>query len=194
MRVSRNSARSIGEDLALFLLTLILSCYGGAPPPIPLDPVRFLSINDVQLPDTLPNGLGGLARVATVRQRLADQGPILFVLAGNALGSDAKRMVDLLNRAHLDFATFGEHELNLGPDALAIWWPNLSSPGFQQLYPAGRNPFPRWFPGTRFGSRATRWVCSGSLFRVRIPTASGAPIPTARLTGPLRCWAPTPRT
>jgi len=102
----------------LILLALTLSCYGGAPPPIPLDPVRFLSINDVQLPDTLPNGLGGLARVATVRHRLADQGPILFVLAGNALGSDAKRMVDLLNRAHLDFATFGEHELNLGPDAL----------------------------------------------------------------------------
>ena len=91
----------------MILLALTLSCYGGAPPPIPLDPVRFLSINDVQLPDTLPNGLGGLARVATVRQRLADQGPILFVLAGNALGSDAKRMVDLLNRAHLDFATFG---------------------------------------------------------------------------------------
>ena len=107
------------RSLASILLALTLSCYGGAPPPIPLDPVRFLSINDVQLPDTLPNGLGGLARVATVRQRLADQGPILFVLAGNALGSDAKRMVDLLNRAHLDFATFGEHELNLGPDALA---------------------------------------------------------------------------
>ena len=106
------------RSLASILLALTLSCYGGAPPPIPLDPVRFLSINDVQLPDTLPNGLGGLARVATVRQRLADQGPILFVLAGNALGSDAKRMVDLLNRAHLDFATFGEHELNLGADIL----------------------------------------------------------------------------
>ena len=61
--------------LALFLLSLILSCYRGAPPPIPLDPVRFLSINDVQVADTLPNGLGGLARVATVRHRLADQGP-----------------------------------------------------------------------------------------------------------------------
>ena len=104
--------------LALLVLLLILSCYSGAPPPIPLDPVRFLSINDVQTPDTLPNGLGGLARVATVRHRLADQGPILFVLAGNGLGSDGKRMVELLNVAKLDFATLGEHELNLGPDAL----------------------------------------------------------------------------
>ena len=104
--------------LPLGSILLALACYGSAPPPIPLKPVRFLLINDVNVADTLPNGLGGLARVATVRKRLADQGPVLFVLAGNGLGSSGRKMVDLLNRAKLDYATFGEHELSLGRDSL----------------------------------------------------------------------------
>jgi hypothetical protein len=54
----------------------IAGCVGNAPPPIPLRPVRFLSINDVYVADTLADGRGGLARVATVRKRLADQGRI----------------------------------------------------------------------------------------------------------------------
>jgi len=106
--------------LALGAAALALACVSNAPPPIPLEPVRFLLINDVKVADTLPNGRGGLARVATVRNRLADQGPILFVLAGNGLGSDGRKMVDLLNRAKLDYATFGEQELNLGSDSLAM--------------------------------------------------------------------------
>jgi 2',3'-cyclic-nucleotide 2'-phosphodiesterase (5'-nucleotidase family) len=104
--------------LAPSLSILALACLSNAPPPIPLRPVRFLLINDVKMVDTLPNGRGGLARVATVRNRLADQGPVLFVLAGNALGSEGRRTVDLLNRAKLDYATFGEQELVLGSDTL----------------------------------------------------------------------------
>jgi 2',3'-cyclic-nucleotide 2'-phosphodiesterase (5'-nucleotidase family) len=104
--------------LAPSLSVLALACLSNAPPPIPLRPVRFLLINDVKVVDTLPNGRGGLARVATVRNRLADQGPVLFVLAGNALGSEGRRTVDLLNRAKLDYATFGEQELELGFDTL----------------------------------------------------------------------------
>jgi len=103
--------------LASGCLLLALGCYAAVPPPIPLKPVRFLLINDVNVADTLPNGRGGLARVATVRRRLADQGPIVFVLGGNGL-SAGREMVDLLNRAKLDYATFGEHELNLGLDTL----------------------------------------------------------------------------
>ena len=103
--------------LAPGCLLLALACYAAVPPPIPLKPVRFLLINDVNQVDTLPNGRGGLARVATVRRRLADHGPVLFVLGGNGL-SARPDMVDLLNRAKLDYATFGEQELNLGLDTL----------------------------------------------------------------------------
>jgi len=104
----------------------VTGCVSTAPPPIPLNPVRFLSINDVYVMDTLENGRGGLARVATVRHRLADQGPILFMLAGNFLGPSlaskyyrGRQMVDVLNRAKLDYATFGNHEFDLEPDTLA---------------------------------------------------------------------------
>ena len=80
----------------------------------------FCSINDVYVADTLADGRGGLARVATVRNRLADQGPVLFVLAGDVLSPSllskyygGRQMVDALNAAKLDYATFGNHEFDL---------------------------------------------------------------------------------
>ncbi len=46
------------KRIALGLALLLVACVSNAPPPIPLDPVRFLSINDVEVADTSPNGLG----------------------------------------------------------------------------------------------------------------------------------------
>ena len=111
---------------ALFALLIgATGCTGGAPPPIPLKPVRFLAINDVYVADTMPDGQGGLARVATVRNRLADQGRVVFVLAGDvlspSLGSKfyrGRQMVEALNAAKLDFATFGNHEFDFPLDTL----------------------------------------------------------------------------
>jgi 5'-nucleotidase/UDP-sugar diphosphatase len=111
------------------LLALVIGATGclggGAPPPIPLRPVRFLSINDVYELDTLPDGTGGLARVATVRNRLADQGRVVFVLAGDALSPSlaskfyqGRQMIDAMNAAKLDYATFGNHEFDFPLDTL----------------------------------------------------------------------------
>ncbi|MGH7528528.1 MAG: bifunctional metallophosphatase/5'-nucleotidase [Gemmatimonadales bacterium] len=101
------------------------ACVGAPKPPAPLNPVRFLLINDVYLADTMADGRGGLARVATVRNRLADQGPILFVLAGDVLSPSllskyygGRQMVAALNAAKLDYATFGNHEFELDRDTL----------------------------------------------------------------------------
>jgi 5'-nucleotidase len=98
---------------------------GSAPPPIPLKPVRFLLINDVYVADTLEDGRGGLARVATVRNRLDDQGSVVFVLAGDFLSPSVlskyyggQQMVASFNAAKLDYATFGNHEFDLGLDTL----------------------------------------------------------------------------
>ncbi len=109
----------------LFLLLGLSGCMGGAPPPIPLNPVRFLLINDVYVADTTAEGRGGLARVATIRKRLADQGPVLFVLAGDALSPSilskyyrGRQMVEAFNAAKLDYATFGNHEFDLEVDTL----------------------------------------------------------------------------
>jgi 5'-nucleotidase len=101
------------------------ACVPGAKAPEPLNPVRFLLINDVYVADTLSDGAGGLARVATVRTRLSDQGPVLFVLAGDFLSPSllskyygGRQMVEALNAAKLDYATFGNHEFELPRDTL----------------------------------------------------------------------------
>jgi 5'-nucleotidase len=103
----------------------LAACLGSAPPPIPLNPVRFLLVNDVYVADTLGDGRGGLARVATVRKRLADQGPVVFVLAGDVLSPSmltkyygGRQMVESFNAAKLDYATFGNHEFDLERDTL----------------------------------------------------------------------------
>jgi len=100
-------------------------CVGGAGKPIPLNPVRFLLVNDVYVADTMADGNGGLARVATVRRRLADQGPVLFVLAGDVLSPsllskyyNGRQMVEAFNAAKLNYATFGNHEFELPLDTL----------------------------------------------------------------------------
>jgi 5'-nucleotidase/UDP-sugar diphosphatase len=116
---------------------LAAACVPGAKAPEPLNPVRFLLINDVYVADTLSDGSGGLARVATVRNRLADQnqssdqdqpadqGRVLFVLAGDVLSPSlltkyygGRQMVEALNAAKLDYATFGNHEFELPRDTL----------------------------------------------------------------------------
>ncbi|MEO8089829.1 MAG: bifunctional metallophosphatase/5'-nucleotidase [Gemmatimonadales bacterium] len=107
------------------LLLGLGACMGGAPPPIPLNPVRFLLVNDVYVADTTADDRGGLARVATVRNRLAAHGPVVFVLAGDVLSPSVlskyyagQQMVAALNAAKLDYATFGNHEFDLELDTL----------------------------------------------------------------------------
>jgi len=110
---------------ALAVLLGLSACLGSAPPPIPLNPVRFLLVNDVYVADTIAGGRGGLARVATVRKRLADQGPIVFVLAGDVLSPsvlskyyNGRQMVDAFNTAKLNYATFGNHDFDIEIDTL----------------------------------------------------------------------------
>ena len=88
-------------------------------------PVTFLQINDVY--STVPvDGLGGLARVATVKQRMAAEGRTPFlVMAGDFLSPSVAsatfqgaQMIAALNAAGLDLATLGNHEFDFGDDVL----------------------------------------------------------------------------
>ena len=113
------------KRVVLALIAMGLTGCGGPGAPVPLNPVRFLSINDVYVADTMTDGQGGLARVATVRRRLADQGPVLFILAGDLLSPsllskyyNGRQMVEALDSAKLNYATFGNHEFELPVDTL----------------------------------------------------------------------------
>ncbi len=104
----------------------LVACTGLPKAPAPTNPARFLSINDVYSADTLADGNGGLARLATLKQRIAAEGPVLFMLAGDFLGPsllsryyNGTQMVQALNAAGLDYATFGNHEFDLPEDTLA---------------------------------------------------------------------------
>jgi 5'-nucleotidase len=135
------------------VVVTILAC-GGPRPPEPLNPVRFLLINDVYVADTMADGRGGLARVATVHTRLVDQGPILFVLAGDVLSPSllskyysGRQMVEALNAAKLDYATFGNHEFELDRDTLVE---RISASHFKWISSncteSNGTPFPKVIP------------------------------------------------
>lgn len=139
---------------ALALLAL-LGCGTGLPPaPAPTNPIRFLSINDVYVADTSDDGTGGLARVATARNRIGAEGPTLLVLAGDALSPSllskyyhGRQMVDALNAAKLDYATFGNHEFELERDTLVA---RIAESNFKWLSSncgeATGQPFPKVLP------------------------------------------------
>lgn len=88
-------------------------------------PVTFLQINDVYQTAPVDN-VGGLARVATIKRRLANEGRTPFlVLAGDFLSPSVassvfkgEQMVAALNAAGLDMATLGNHEFDFGDDVL----------------------------------------------------------------------------
>ncbi|HEX6200559.1 MAG TPA: metallophosphoesterase, partial [Thermoanaerobaculia bacterium] len=134
----------------VLLLALLAACAGaGGPgaetgratptPPLPDGPggdpvveLTLLQINDVYEITPVEGGRsGGLARVATLRRRLAAESDhLLMLLAGDlfspsALGTaevDGERlagrqMVAALNEVGLDWATFGNHEFDVGETA-----------------------------------------------------------------------------
>ena len=90
--------------------------------------ITFLHINDVYEIEPLDNGKsGGLARVAYLNKALKKENPkgTYFVLAGDFLSPSVigtlryegerikgRQMVDVLNAAGLDVATFGNHEFD----------------------------------------------------------------------------------
>src|SRR4051812_30660479 len=89
-------------------------------------PLTFLQINDVYSIGPVSNGMGGLARVATLKQNLTASGRTPFlVLAGDFLSSSVEstvfkgeQMIAALNAAGLDLATLGNHEFDFGRDLL----------------------------------------------------------------------------
>lgn len=114
--------------LSLSSLTWLFSFGLGAIAWAETIPFTLLHFNDVYEIMPIAGGKwGGLARVATLRQRLKQENPHTYtVLAGDLLSPSAlgtaqvkgerlagKQMVAVLNQLGLDYATFGNHEFDL---------------------------------------------------------------------------------
>ena len=87
--------------------------------------LTILQINDVYEISPVEKGKkSGLARVATLRDRIAQESPhVVFVLPGDFLSPSTMssmfqggQMVATLNAIGLDLATFGNHEFDFGTD------------------------------------------------------------------------------
>src|SRR5260370_18759074 len=89
--------------------------------------VTLLQVNDVYQFDPVDGGArGGLARVLTLRKQIMSESPhALYLLAGDAMCPSVesntyqgRQMIDAWNASGLDYATFGNHEFDFGPDVL----------------------------------------------------------------------------
>lgn len=87
--------------------------------PKPEKTIQFLLVNDVYIGEMMPNGLGGVARLATLKRQLAARGSVTMVLAGDFLFPSllskwykGSQVVEYFNAAALDFATYGNHEFD----------------------------------------------------------------------------------
>ncbi len=93
--------------------------------------LTILQINDVYEMQAISQGKkGGLSRVAALRKKLLQENPnTITIIAGDffspsAIGTakvdgerlNGKQMVDVLNELGIDFATFGNHEFDLGQE------------------------------------------------------------------------------
>ncbi|MEZ4701358.1 MAG: bifunctional metallophosphatase/5'-nucleotidase [Rhodothermales bacterium] len=121
-------------------LRLLAGCGAGpavvappvAAPASPVVRVNILQINDVYEVAPQAGAPGGLARVAALRDSLLRETPSTFtVIAGDFISPSAlgtarvdgerlagRQMVDMLNAVGVNYATFGNHEFDLGYDVL----------------------------------------------------------------------------
>jgi 5'-nucleotidase len=90
--------------------------------------VTLLQLNDVYQFNPVDRGTrGGIARVMTLTKQFKGANPnTLFLLAGDTISPSVEsinfkgaQMIESWNAAGLDYATFGNHEFDFGPDVLS---------------------------------------------------------------------------
>jgi 5'-nucleotidase len=89
--------------------------------------ITLLQVNDVYQFAPVDRGTrGGLARVVTLRKGIEKESPhTLFLFAGDTISPSVEsitlkgaQMIEAWNTAGLDYATFGNHEFDFGPEVL----------------------------------------------------------------------------
>jgi len=118
-----------GFAIAVVIAAALAACtgLGGRVPDADLLHVTLLQINDHYVLEPVDGGRrGGMARLATLVRDLKRENPnTVFALAGDTLSPSVEsalmrgaQMVAALNAIGLDFATFGNHEFDFGPEVL----------------------------------------------------------------------------
>jgi 5'-nucleotidase / UDP-sugar diphosphatase len=116
------------RTILMFLLVLValVSSYAQQKPDCTVR-VTLLQVNDVyQFAPVDLGARGGIARVLTLEKEIEKQSPnTLFLLAGDTISPSVEsitykgsQMIDAWNAAGLDYATFGNHEFDFGPEVL----------------------------------------------------------------------------
>src|SRR5688572_22544661 len=112
--------------ITVFLLATLVSLSAQQKPDCTVR-VTLLQVNDVyQFAPVDLNKRGGIARVLTLKQEIEKQSPhTLFLLAGDTISPSVEsitykgaQMIDAWNISGLDYATFGNHEFDFGPEVL----------------------------------------------------------------------------
>ena len=155
--------------LALSVSLSLVGCRTGSDAAARRYEFIVLQLNDVYEIAPLEGGkVGGMARVATIRQRLLKENPnTLTVLAGDFLNPSligmlkdergnairGAQMVEVMNAAGVDVVTFGNHEFDLKEAELqqrlnesAFAWTSCNA---WHKTPAGRRPFAKIRDGHR---------------------------------------------
>jgi 5'-nucleotidase / UDP-sugar diphosphatase len=119
-------------DRLVMICVLLFACISGAQGQAPQRPPQIVRITIVHLNDVYQfvpvasGSRGGLARVLTIRNQIATESPnVLFLFAGDTLSPSVEsltykgaQMIDAWNAIGIDYAVFGNHEFDFGPDVL----------------------------------------------------------------------------
>jgi 5'-nucleotidase len=112
--------------VVFYLLALVITLSAQQKPDCTVR-VSLLQVNDVYQFAPVDQGKrGGLGRLVTIREQIRKESPhTLFLLAGDTISPSVEsitykgaQMIDAWNTAGLDYATFGNHEFDFGPDVL----------------------------------------------------------------------------
>ena len=123
--LTRIFRRPIAIVLMVPLLTLLSAAQHKPEPRIVR--VTLLHVNDVfQMTATERGTRGGLARLKTLHRQIANESKnTLLLLAGNTISPSVEsitykgaHMIEAWNNVGLDYAVFGNHEFDFGPDLL----------------------------------------------------------------------------
>jgi 5'-nucleotidase len=123
----KSTKRVFGNPAWLTLLLLASAVFVRAQQEECATRITLLQVNDVYQFAPVDRGTrGGLGRVVTLKKQIQKDSPhTLFLLSGDTISPSVEsitqkgaQMIEAWNVAGLDYATFGNHEFDFGPEVL----------------------------------------------------------------------------